>query len=70
MEPVANRILHPVEVERLFRTTRGWATRQAKAGRLPYITLPDGQIRFVHATIERIIAAGSLPMPMGVPGVN
>ena len=43
------------EVERMLRYSAGQATRLAKAGRLPYLILPDGQIRFDEAEIKAII---------------
>jgi hypothetical protein len=39
------------EVENLLRYSPGQATRLAKRGKLPYVTLPDGSIRFDRAAI-------------------
>jgi hypothetical protein len=46
----------PREVDRLFRYPRGRSLRLAKAGHLPYIRLPDGEIRFDEAEIERLLS--------------
>jgi len=43
------------EVDRLLRYSPGKATRLARRGLLPYITLPGGDIRFRQRDIEQII---------------
>lgn len=48
-------LLTPREVDRLFRYPRGRSLRLANGGRLPYIRLPDGEIRFDEAEIERLL---------------
>lgn len=44
------------DVDRRCSRPRGWANRQARAGRIPHILLPDGQIRFDPALIESWLA--------------
>jgi hypothetical protein len=51
-------LLMPREVDRILRYPRGRALRLAKAGKLPHILLPDGEIRFDRDELERAIRAG------------
>ncbi len=48
-------MLMPREMDRMLRYPRGRSLRLAKAGKLPCVTLPDGEIRFDEKTIERLI---------------
>lgn len=48
-------LLKPSDVDRLFRYSTGRAARLARRGLLPYLTLPDGEIRFRQRDIEQII---------------
>ena len=50
------RLLTPDEVDKLLRYPRGRSARLARAGRLPSIALPDGELRFDPEAIERMIA--------------
>jgi hypothetical protein len=52
-------LLKPTEVDRLLRYPRGRSKRLALAGKLPHIALPDGEIRFVEAEIEKLLTAGT-----------
>lgn len=47
----AHPILTPDEVDRLLRYPRGRAARLARAGLLPCIILPDGEVRFERQAI-------------------
>lgn len=49
------RLLTAREVERMLRYSPGRATRLAKAGKLPYLILPDGEVRFNKTEIERLL---------------
>lgn len=49
------KLLMPDEVDRLFRYPRGRAARLARAGKIPFIKLPDGAVRFDPAVIARLI---------------
>ena len=51
-------LLMPREVDRLLRYPRGRSLRLAKAGKLPYVELPDGEVRFAVADIARLMAGG------------
>jgi predicted site-specific integrase-resolvase len=53
-------LLTPRDVDGLFRYPAGRAARLAKAGRIPCIRLPDGEIRFDASEIEKMLA---LPKP-------
>jgi hypothetical protein len=53
-------LLHPHEVDRLLRYPRGRAARLARAGRIPFIRLPDGEIRFDQIEIERLLASANI----------
>lgn len=43
------------EVEQLLRYPRGRAAKLAKAGKLPAIFLPDGEIRFCQRDITALM---------------
>jgi hypothetical protein len=45
-------LLKPSEVDLLFRYPAGRSLKLAKAGRIPHIVLPDGEVRFDEAEIE------------------
>lgn len=45
----------PREVDRLLRYPRGRSARLARDNRLPHIILPDGEIRFDEAEIEKLL---------------
>lgn len=55
------------EVDRLLRYPVGRSERLARRGLMPHIVLPDGEIRFHHAAIEKMISAHSaaFPLPAG-----
>lgn len=40
------------ELDRILRYPRGRSLRLAKAGKLPHLKLPDGEIRFEWAHVE------------------
>ena len=48
-------LLKPAEVNLLFRYPIGRATKLAKAGLIPHLILPDGEIRFDEAEIEALL---------------
>ena len=48
-------LLVPRELDRLLRYPRGRSLRLAKAGKLPHIVLPDGEVRFDEEQIERLL---------------
>lgn len=48
-------LLKPTEVDLLFRYPTGRALKLAKAGRIPHIVLPDGEIRFHEAEIRAVV---------------
>jgi len=48
-------LLVPREVDRLLRYPRGRAARLAKAGQIPFIELPDGEIRFDEEVVKRLM---------------
>ena len=50
------KLLTPYEVDRLLRYPRGRAVRLARAGRILFLRLPDGEIRFEQGEIEKLIA--------------
>ena len=45
-------LLTPREIDALLRYPRGRAIKLAKAGQLPAVILPDGEIRFARDAIE------------------
>ena len=52
-------LLIPREVDRLFRYPRGRSAKLARAGKLPYIRLPDGEIRFDEAAIITLLKSSA-----------
>ena len=48
-------LLKPREVDLLFRYPAGRSLRLAKAGRMPCVRLPDGEIRFNERDIDKIL---------------
>lgn len=48
-------LLTPREVDRMLRYPRGRSLRLARAGKLPHVQLPDGEIRFSEEQLERVI---------------
>ena len=53
------RLLRPGEVDFFLRYPSGRSLRLAKAGRIPFIRLPDGEIRFEESAIRRLLAEGT-----------
>jgi len=48
-------LLKPREVDIIFRYPAGRTLRLAKAGRIPFVQLPDGEFRFDKSVIEKIL---------------
>ncbi len=51
-------LLKPDEVSLLLRLPEYRLKRLAKAGRIPHIVLPDGEMRFEKHEIEQLIENG------------
>ena len=49
------RLLTPRETDQLLRYPRGRSVRLARQNKLPAIVLPDGEVRFDQATIDRML---------------
>ena len=43
------------EVDVILRYPAGRTAKLAKAGKIPFITLPDGEMRFAQEVIDRIV---------------
>ena len=56
-----NELVTPREVDLLLRYPRGRALRLARASKLPYVRLPDGEIRFRAQDIQQLLE----PQPHG-----
>jgi len=50
------KLLTPREVDLYFKYPSGRTARLARAGRIPSIRLPDGEIRIDQATIEKLLS--------------
>jgi hypothetical protein len=48
-------LLTPQEVDRLLRYPPGRSARLARAGRLPSVYLPDGELRFRQRDLETLV---------------
>ena len=51
-------LLTPTEVGAILRYRPGQVVRLASSGKIPHVTLPDGQIRIAESTVKQIIEAG------------
>ena len=63
------KILFPIEVDSILRMDFGTAEKMARAGALPHIVLPDGNIRFREDDVARILQSQGEAMqgkPIGV----
>lgn len=49
-------LLTPREVDVLFRYPAGRTARLAKAGRIAFILLPDGEMRFDESEIRKLLS--------------
>jgi len=49
------RLLKPEEVDLLLRYPSGRTLRLAKKGKIPFISLPDGEIRFDEQHIQKLL---------------
>lgn len=49
------------EVDRLLRYPRGRSAKLAKAGKLPHIKLPDGELRFDQSEIDKLLTTTARP---------
>jgi len=52
-------LLKPNEVDMLFRYPAGRTLRLAKAGKIPFVKLPDGELRFNETIILEILNSRS-----------
>lgn len=50
-------LLTPRDVDRLLVYPPGRAARLARAGKLPHVRLPDGEIRFDQAEIAKLLTS-------------
>ena len=48
-------LLKPNEVDLIFRYPLGRSKRLARAGKIPYIALPDGELRFDRKVIDELL---------------
>lgn len=48
-------LLESREVDRMLRYPRGRSLKLAKAGQLPHVTLPDGEVRFPQDELEKFL---------------
>jgi len=67
---MSDEILTPAETDRLLRYPRGRSVKLAKAGKLPAIFLPDGEVRFDRQAIANVLACMRNPMPRGDYGYD
>lgn len=49
----------------MLRYPAGRSLRLAKAGRIPFIRLPDGELRFDETEIEKLLTTGEKGAPNG-----
>ena len=65
-----DKLLTPYETDKLLRYPRGRAVRLARAGKLPAVLLPDGEVRFRAGDLQRIISEAGLAKPDAGQGVR
>jgi len=58
-------LLKPREVDLLFRYPAGRTLRLAKAGKISFVRLPDGELRFDEQVIKAILEAHSRRTVLG-----
>ena len=58
-EETTDELLRPLDVDVLLRYSYGRSKRLARRGLLPFLTLPDGEIRFRQSDINGIIAGNA-----------
>lgn len=63
-------LLRAREVDVLFRYPAGRTKRLAMTGRLPFISLPDGEIRFDEALIQKMLESSKLPQDESLEQVD
>lgn len=51
-------LIKPRDVDRILGYRPGQAERQAKRNKLTHVVLPNGDIRFRKADVEKIISSG------------
>jgi hypothetical protein len=51
-------LLKPREVDLVLRYPPGKSLRLAKKGLIPYIVLPDGEVRFREEDLRQLLAPG------------
>lgn len=56
---MCNELLKPSQIDSLLRYPNGRSQRLARQGLIPHIELPDGEIRFEAAVIEKWLAERS-----------
>jgi len=49
------RLLKPGEVDVLFRYPTGRTLRLTRQGKIPFITLPDGEIRIKETYVQQVL---------------
>jgi predicted site-specific integrase-resolvase len=54
-------LLMPQDVDRILRYPSGRSERLAKEGKISFIRLPDGSIRFDEEQIKTLLAAHRIP---------
>lgn len=59
------KLLTPKDVDAILRYPSGRATRLARAGKLPHIMLPDGEIRFDERMILRLMGGDENELEVG-----
>lgn len=58
---MGNELLKPSQIDSLLRYPNGRSERLARRGLIPYIELPDGEIRFDPEVIRELISRRSRP---------
>jgi len=53
------KLLKAIEVDELLRYSAGKTLRLAKAGKIPFVRLPDGSIRFEESAIQKILKSNN-----------
>ncbi|MBM4032824.1 MAG: hypothetical protein FJ291_13690 [Planctomycetes bacterium] len=63
-------LLTPAQVDAILQYPSGRSARLAREGRLPAVTLPDGELRIPEDQVERIVNGKPLALSRQEGGAN
>lgn len=64
------KLLHSQSIDYMLRYPRGRSLKLAKAGHIPFIQLPDGEIRFEERTINQLLKDWTIAAKTPIPDLS